>query len=298
MFALRLGEFAALVTAVCWTVTALSFEAAGNKVGSLAVNLLRLCIAFVFLSVFCLVTRGLPLPLDASPRTWLWLSLSGLVGFSLGDLCLFRAFVVIGARISSLLMSMVPPLTALIGWALMGETLSLRNIVGMILVVGGIALVVLERNPGNKQIRLSHPVSGILLGLGGAVGQAVGLVFSKYGMGSYNPFAATQIRVIAGIVGFSFLFFLIRAWPRAGAAIRNRRAMFPISLGAFFGPFLGVSFSLQAIQHTLVGVDSSIMAIVPVLIILPAIILFKEKVTFREVVGAVIAVAGVTLLFL
>ncbi len=298
MFASRLGEFAALVTAVCWTVTALSFEAAGKKVGSLAVNLLRLCIAFVFLSVFCFVSRGLPLPLDASPRTWLWLSLSGLVGFFLGDLCLFRAFVVIGARTSSLIMSLVPPITALIGWALMGETLSLSNTVGMILVVGGIALVVLERNPGNRQIRLSRPISGILLGLGGVVGQAVGLVFSKHGMGSYHPFAATQIRVIAGIVGFSSLFFLIRAWPRVGAAIRNRRAMFPISLGAFFGPFLGVSFSLLAVQHALVGVASTIMAIVPVLIILPAIFLFKEKITFWEVIGAAIAVSGVALLFL
>lgn len=294
----HLGEFAALVTACCWTFGAMSFESACKKAGSLAVNWIRLVLAFVLLSLFSLIARGIPFPLDANPHAWRWLVISGLVGFTLGDLMLFKAFVIIGSRISMLVMALVPPITALIGWFIMGEVLSTRDIVGMILTVSGIALVVLEGKAGQNRIKFSHPFMGLLLAFGGALGQAVGLVLSKYGMQDYNAFAATQIRVLSGILGFSLLYFPLKIWPRVLAALRNGQAMIPTSMGAFFGPFLGVSFSLLAVQNTKAGVASTIMAIVPVLIIPPAVIFFKEKVTPKEILGAVIAVAGVALLFL
>lgn len=294
----RLGEFAALFTALCWTFGALAFEVACKRAGSLIVNWIRLAIGFGMLSLFCLLYRGLLFPVDASPRTWLWLSISGVIGFSAGDLLLFRAFVVIGSRISMLIMASVPPLTALIGWAVMEETLGGRGLLGMALTVGGITLVVLERKRGHEQRAFAHPISGVLLAFGGAVGQAVGLVLSKYGMGTYDAFSATQIRILAGTISSFPIFFFIRGWANVHNTIRNRDTMIPISLGALFGPFLGVAFSLLAIQHTSTGIASTIMAIVPVLIIPPAIILFKEKVTVREAIGAFAAVTGVALFFL
>ncbi|NIM20273.1 MAG: EamA family transporter [Candidatus Latescibacteria bacterium] len=294
-----LGEFAALATAFFWTVTALAFEAAGKRVGSLSVNVIRLCIGFVFLSVCLYAFRGSAFPVDASAHAWLWLSISGLVGLVLGDFLLFKAFIRIGSRISMLIMASVPPLTALIGWLIMGEILTPTNYFGMALTIGGIALVVLERNPARRQqVKFSRPVSGVLVAFGGALGQAVGLVLSKYGMGDYDAFSATQIRLIAGIVGFCLITFLARAWGRVTTALIDRKAVMNISLGAFFGPFLGVSFSLLAIQYTTAGVAATIMAIVPVLIIPPSVLLFKEKVTMKEVLGAFIAVAGVAVLFL
>jgi drug/metabolite transporter (DMT)-like permease len=293
----HLGEIAALTTAFCWTTSALAFESASKKAGSLPVNLIRLCLGFGFLSLFCLIYRGMLLPLDASTQNWFWLSLSGFVGFVFGDLLLFRAFVVIGSRVSMLIMALAPPMTALIGWFMMGEVLSLLDIIGMVLTIGGIALVVLDRNPNQNGVMISHPMQGILLAFGGAVGQAVGLVLSKYGMKGYNAFAASQIRLLAGMIGFSILFFPLGVWSRIGQAIRNRKAMAYTSLGSFFGPFLGVSFSLLAIQHTATGVASTIMAIVPVLIIPPSVIFLKERVNAKEIFGAVIAVTGVALLF-
>jgi drug/metabolite transporter (DMT)-like permease len=292
----HLGEIAALTTAFCWTGSALAFESASKKAGSLPVNLIRLCLGFGFLSLFCLIYRGMLFPLDASAQNWFWLSLSGFVGFVFGDLLLFRAFVVIGSRVSMLIMALAPPMTALIGWFMMGEVLSLFDIIGMVLTIGGIALVVLDRNPNQNGVMISHPMQGILLAFGGAVGQAVGLVLSKYGNG-YNAFAASQIRLLAGMIGFSVLFYPLRVWPRVRSTIRNRNAMVYTSLGSFFGPFLGVSFSLLAIQHTATGVASTIMSIVPVLIIPPSVIFLKERVNAKEIFGAVIAVTGVALLF-
>ncbi|MCK4824332.1 DMT family transporter [bacterium] len=298
MISSHTGEFAALVTALCWTFGSLSFEYAGKRVGSLPTIIIRLFIALILLSIFSLITRGMILPLDATLRTWCWLSLSGFVGFALGDLLLFRALVVVGSRISMLIMSLVPPITALIGRYLLHEILSLHHILGMALTISGVGIVILERNKGQKKGILAHPVRGILLALGGAVGQAVGLVLSKHGMGSYDPFAATQIRVIAGLFGFCIIFSLIKRWHRIPPTLKNHKAMSRIFSGAFLGPFLGVSFSLLAVQHTATGIASTIMANVPVLIIPPAIILFHEKVTFREIIGAFIAVTGVAMMFL
>jgi drug/metabolite transporter (DMT)-like permease len=295
----RLGEFAALATALCWTLSAVAFEIACKRVGPMAVNWLRLAMGFILLSLFCWFSRGLVFPVDASGHTWLWLAVSGVVGFALGDLFLLRAFTIIGSRISMLVMASVPPITALIGWAIMGETLGVRDLLGMTLTVGGIVFVVTKRKPGEEKKKVfSHSLQGVLLALGGAVGQAVGLVLSKYGMGSYNAFAATQIRILAGVIGLSVILFFLKGWLPVAQATRDRKSLSLTFVGALFAVFLGVSLSLVAVQHTSTGVASTIMAIVPVLIIPPAIIIFKEKVSFREVFGAVVAVIGVALLFL
>jgi len=287
-----------------WTVTALAFEASSKRVGSMTVNLFRLIVGFFFLSIFTWIYRGLFLPVDATPQAWILLIISGLIGFTFGDLCLFQAFVVIGARISMLLMALAPPMTALIGWIVLGETLNMKSWIGMVLTIAGIAIVVLEREDhhektgATRKVKFNYPLWGILLGLGGALGQATGLVISKYAMKGYDAFASAQIRVLAGIAGFVVLFTLFGFWKNALRGISDRKAMSQLSLGAFFGPFLGVSFSLLSVQLTSTGIASTIMAMVPVLIIPPSVILFKEKVNLREILGAILAVGGVALFFL
>jgi drug/metabolite transporter (DMT)-like permease len=294
----HIGEFAALGTAVCWTATAMAFESAGKRVGSVPVNLIRLMMAFTLHMTLCFIRRGTPVPMDAPGHAWLWLSVSGLIGFCIGDLCLFRAFVVLGARLSVLMMALVPPIAALSGRIFLGESLSARDWLGMGITLAGVAWVVLERKKTETGEHIRHPVTGILLGLGGAMGQAVGLVVSKYGMRGFDPFAATQIRVIAGVAGFAILFLIVGWWPRVFAAFKDRTALARMGIGAFFGPFLGVSLSLLAVQHTASGVAATIMAIVPVLIIPPAVLILKERVSPRAIGGAILAVTGTVLLFL
>jgi len=307
MFSNHLGEYAALLTAVFWTITALAFEKASRKVGSLSVNMIRLCMAFVFLGLYSWVVRGLFLPIDATGFQWLWLSLSGLVGFVLGDYFLFRSYEVISARISMLIMALAPPIAALISWIALDESLNIKQGIGMLLTFAGIALVILKRevDPDNedsestqKKVKLNYPLAGLLLAFGGAVGQAGGLVLSKIGMQDYNVIAAVHIRVITGIAGFALMFLFSNRWSFLVNAIKNPVAMKRITLGAIFGPFLGVTFSLLAIKYTSTGVASAIMSIVPVIIIAPAILIFKEKFNSKEVIGALITVGGVMLFFL
>jgi drug/metabolite transporter (DMT)-like permease len=291
------GEFAALLTAFFWTITSLAFESASHKIGSVAVNILRLIIGLAFLSVFTLIRRGLILPVDASTENWIWLALSGLVGFVFGDLFLFKSYTLIGSRFSMLIMTLVPPITAFFSFIILHERLTLFHYLGMTLTFSGIAMAIFSRPGKGEKISLKLSPKGILYAFGGAVGQALGLVLSKFGMKDYDPFAATQIRIIAGIFGYTLLVTVLARWRSVKNAIHNKSGMMSTSLGAFFGPFLGVSFSLIAVKYTETGIASTIMALVPVFIILPAIIMFKQKVTVAEILGAIVSVCGVALFF-
>jgi drug/metabolite transporter (DMT)-like permease len=255
--------------------------------------------ALPMLGLWTLVGQGSFFPSEASSETWAWLSVSGLVGFVIGDMCLFRAFVVLGPRLSSLIMATAPLMTAIIGFLVLGETLGLAALLGMGLTIGGVIWALSDRN---KQSSKSEEEGeklglGVLLALGGALGQAGGLVLSKYGMGDYDAFAATQIRVIASLGGWILIFLVTHRWAHLLAALRNFSAMRFTFLGAVFGPVLGVGLSLYSVQHANTGVAASIMSITPILIIPLTVILYRERVGLGGVLGACLAVAGVVVLF-
>jgi drug/metabolite transporter (DMT)-like permease len=313
-----LGQLAALGTAFCWAITSVSFESAGKRVGSLQVNLVRLVVAFLIFTVLGLVVHGRLLPFHAGRHVWIWLTLSGFVGFVFGDLFLFQAFVDVGARRAMLVYSSVPPMTAIIGWLVLNERLTAAQILGMVVTVIGIITVVTVRKrvpppdmaapvaegtggigdtmtPGDTG---SHHIRGVWFALLGSLGQASGLVLSRYGAPEFDPFGATQIRALAGVVGFSLVFTVTRRWSRIGPVLANGKAMIAISRGAFFGPFLGVSLGLFAAQRAGTGIAATLIATVPVILIPTAIIVKGERVTFQEIIGALVAVSGVAILFL
>ncbi|MEO8503618.1 MAG: DMT family transporter [Acidobacteriota bacterium] len=292
----RLGELAALGTSVSWTCSALFFSAAGRRIGSLATNILRLGFAVIFLSLATLVLRGHLLPHDASAFTWRWLALSGFVGLVFGDLCQFRAFVVLGPRLTLLVVSLAPLFTAALGRVVLGEVLSLQQLAGMAVTIAGIALALTaHRNTVRSAAEGHWSWRGALLALGGAVGQAGALVLSKYGMRGYDPMASTQIRVIAALACFLVGFTIAGLWPRVVAGLRHSGGLRYTALGALFGPVIGVTLSLVAVVHAPAGVAASLMALAP-LLILPVSAWRGEHVGWGGLAGAVLAVAGVALL--
>jgi drug/metabolite transporter (DMT)-like permease len=292
------GEFCALMTAIFWTITAISFESASLKVGSLAVNLIRLLLGFIFLAIYSFIQFGRIFPINASLHQWTWLSISGFIGFFLGDLFLFKSYTIIGSRIAMLIMALVPPITALLGWIILNERLAWLSIIGMTITFTGIAITVISMQDINTKLSLKFDPIGLLYALGGAFGQSLGLVLSKFGMNGYDAFASTQIRIISGLAGFILLISVMKRWNSISLAFVHVKGMLRIIIGAFFGPFLGVSFSLLAIKYTQTGIASTIMAIVPILIIPPAIIILKQKVVWIEIIGAIICVIGVFLFFI
>ena len=298
------GALAALGTALAWTLTSVCFEYAAKRIGALVLNLLRLVVAFFFLGVYGLAVRGLFLPIDAPASAWLVLGASGLVGFVIGDLALFQAFVDIGSRLSMLVYATAPIFTAVLGFAIFGERIGILGVLGMGLTLAGIALAVLGRKGTGGETAPSRRGRGLVLAVIAAIGQAGGLVLGKLGAragsGAHamDPFAGTQARVVAGILGFAIVVTATRSWKGVGAGLKDGKALLSLGAGAFFGPFLGVSLSLLAVQMGNTGIASAIMSIVPVLIIAPSALILKERISAREVVAAFAAVGGVFLLFL
>jgi drug/metabolite transporter (DMT)-like permease len=295
---LPVGESAALATALLWAVTAIVFAEASARIGAMVVNLLRLVLAFGLLTIFGAIARGHPWPDDASAHAWLWLGISGVIGFTVGDLCLFRSLVLIGPRLASLLMALAPPMTAVIGWIVLGEMLTGRQWLGMSLTLVGIAWALVDRAGGVRELfaRGSGHGTGIGLAVLAALGQAIGFVLSKHGMGDYDAFAATQIRTFVGILGFVAIFGVLRLWPRVRVGLRDRKAVTLLAVGSVLGPFLGVSLSLVAVRHTDAGVAASLIAISPLLVIPLVAVLGRERLRAGAVIGGAIAVAGVMML--
>ena len=305
------GEIISLTVAVSWTVTALFAEVGSKRLGSLQMNVIRMVLSLLMLGATLWWFTGSPVPLYADGKAWFWLSLSGFVGYLLGDYCLFNSYIWIGSRFGQLFMTLAPPTAALFGWILLGETLAWNALLGMLVTLTGIGISVLNKGTSNK-LSLKLPLKGVLFGIGAGVGQGVGLVLSKVGMTHYEisipageemvasimPFASTFIRAVTGTIGFLCVMGLQRKFHTLSTSVRDRKGMNAAVWATITGPFIGVSLSLMAVQYTEAGIASTLMALTPVFIIWPAHFFFGQKVTFKEVMGACISVAGVSLFFI
>lgn len=310
------GEIISVTVALSWTVCALFCEVATKRLGALPTNMMRMILSLLMLGCVMWWFTGVPYPAGADATTWLWLSLSGLVGYVLGDFCLLNAYALIGSRHTQLLTTLAPPAAALFSWVLMGQKMSWLCVVGMAVTLVGI-ITAIGRPDKAKDEPMQFSTRGILLGIGAGLGQGVGLVLSAKGLLHYGdtleasgivfrhgataalllPFAATSIRAVTGLIGFGIWTAVKGELPQLARGIRSWKTMCFVLAATITGPFVGVSLSLMATLYTSVGVAQTIMATIPVLIILPTWLLFHQKVTWNEVVGAVVSVVGVSLFF-
>ncbi len=296
-----MGEIAALGTSLLWSLTSIQFTLAGRLVGSQAVNRLRLVLAVLYLSLTHWLLHGAVWPLEAEPFRWGWLGLSGVVGLVVGDTCLFQSFVLIGPRRAMLLMTLAPVIGTLVAWGWLGEVLLPVEVTAILVTVGGIAWVVSERKQGQgaADAPTKEYLVGVFFGVGGALGQALGLVLAKQGLAhDYPTLSATLIRMLVATAVMWLLALFQKQVGVTGQVLRERRTMFLIAGGALTGPTLGVWLSMVAIQYTPVGIASTLMALPPVILIPLERWIFQERVSSRAVVGTVIALAGAAGLFM
>ena len=273
-----LGEGAALLTSLCWSLNSVCFTVAGRRVGSASVNLGRLLMAWVVLVLVHLAIYGSLFPLQAGGARLGWLGMSGFIGFALADAVLFEAFVL-----------------ALLAWLFLRQNLSLPKVAAMAVTLGGIAWVVWGGGEHEDHPRLWR---GILLGIGGALGQSVGLIFSKFGLaGNFPPISANLIRVTAGVAALLLYFGVSGRLRGTLGSLRDGRATAFIGLGAVTGPVLGVVLSLVAIAKAPMGVAATLMSLSPIILLPVSHFVFKEKVGGHAILGTLLALVGATALF-
>ena len=301
-----IGELISIGVAFSWTATALLSEFGSKRLGNLTLNVLRMALALLFSMALFWVVTGSPLPSGGTMEAYGWMLLSGLVGYVIGDFCLFQCYIIIGSRYGQLFMTLAPLAAALMAWVTLGQQMSAMSIVAMLVTLAGISISVLGRGEHHR-VSLKLPLGGVLFAIGAALCQGVGLVLSKIGMDYYQadaipdwlvPFSANFFRCIAGIVGFVLLLYVREGFAPLREALHDRKGMTAATATTIFGPFVGVGFSLMAVQYTSAGIASTLMALTPIIIILPSYWLFGQKITWKAVTGAVISVIGVSLFFL
>jgi drug/metabolite transporter (DMT)-like permease len=306
-----IGELISIGVAFSWTATALLSEFGSKRLGNLTLNVLRMVLALLFSLVLFGVVTGNPLPTGASPEAAGWMLLSGVVGYVIGDFCLFQCYIIIGSRYGQLFMTLAPLSAALMAWMTLGQQMRAMSIMAMLVTLLGISISVLGRGEHHR-VSLKLPLNGVLFAIGAAICQGVGLVLSKIGMDHYEPsmiaeagmpewlvpFSANFYRCIAGVVGFLFLLYFRDGMEPLREAMHDKKGLSVATATTIFGPFVGVGFSLMAVQYTAAGIASTLMAMTPIIIFLPSYWLFHEKITWRAVLGAIISVIGVSLFFL
>lgn len=294
-----IGEFAALATSFFFAMTAIIFASTGRSIGSQATNYIRLLFALVYLVGVNLILFREPLPFKVQTSQWFWLSISGVIGLSLGDTFFFQSLVSVGPRLGSLLFSLAPVYGSLLARILFGETLNPIQIAGIVLAMGGSGWVIMSSNEATEMPK-GDIKRGIFFGILAGLGQALGLIFAKEGMiNDISPFQGNLIRIVAALIFTSLWTIFYGDKGAISSAFRqNPRAVFLVAIGAIAGPLLGVSASLFAIQHAEIGVASALMALPPVVVLPISYFVYKEKVGWQAVAGTFVAIMGVIFLFL
>jgi drug/metabolite transporter (DMT)-like permease len=294
-----MGEIASLMTAVFWAFTSILFSEAGKRVGSLVLNRVRLVIASLFLMITHLVLQGQLFPIQVSPDRLFWLSLSGVIGLSLGDFFLFQSYILIGPRKTTLLMALTPVFSTILAWVILGERLNLVEIMGISLTISAIAWVVVEKRYLNNSEPMKINWVGIAYGMGAVICQAVGLILSKKGLdGNYPAISGVLIRILAAAVAI-WLFTILKKEVGLTRIVFQKRDAFLYSfVGSVVGPYLGVWFSLIAVQLIPVGIASTLMSLTPIFVLPLSYMIYKESVSIRMVLGTVGAFIGVAILSL
>ncbi len=315
-----LGETAGLLTSLFFAINAVVITRAGAQVGSVVLNRTRVVFALLYLVLLNLILFHEPLPFEAALTRWTWLGLSGLIGLAIGDAFLFQAYLSVGPRLGSLLLSLSTVFGVLEAWIFFGERLHIGQILGIALALAGIVWVIAERGfqaPPSTGLESGLPadegralaaradpaqasVSGIAFGVLAALGQATGLVFSGQGMkGSFSPISGNAIRMLAAVLAL----WLVALAQRQGAqTIRTLKAhpsaVRLMALAALIGPVIGVSLSLLAVQNTAVGVASVLTSLSPIFMLPFSHFFLKERLGWQSVAGTFLAMAGVIILFL
>jgi len=293
-----LGQFFAVLTALCWVQNSLIYAYVGKKIGSLTVTHIRLWLALPFILLIHFIFTGSIIPIGISVSSLLFLAASGFTGFFIADVFIFRSFVELGARETLVILTISPIFSAILSWVFLQEILSLPQISGIIITIAGVIWVIWEEKRGAEKLE-KHQVKGITFALFGALAQAVGMFLAKGGINDgIHIVSANVIRISAGLFGLIIFAMLRKNFIQDFRKMKNRKLFLLLTSAAVIGPVLGVLLALYALSWAPVGIVTTLMQISPVILLPIDYFVFKKKITIGAAAGTVIAIGGAAILFL
>lgn len=295
-----LGEIAAIGTAISWSANSICCTESSHRIGSFSMNHYRMLFALVLIVTAHTIINGTMLPMNLSSMDVFSLAVSGFLGYFVCDAFLFQCYVDLSPRVGILAFSFYPFVSAFMARVFLAEKLSLTAWVGMVITISGIIWVLLEKKSGPLHIDRKNFRRGILFAAGAVVFQGFGFIIAKPVMtGSHDvdPLSATLVRAVAGFAGFWLVSLLRGHLKIVISKHKDIQAMKFVALGAIIGPFVGVWLSMYAIKNSPIGIASTLMALMPIAIIPMSAVVYKEKISLRAVLGAIVSCVGVALLF-
>lgn len=291
------GELAALFAALFWAISSFLFKKLGKTIQPVELNLIKgvgAVVLLIFISLFA--HEALPV---LTPFALCLLLLSGALGIGFGDTVYFQALNTIGPRRTLLISILAPPMTAVLAILFLGEQINPLGWLGVIITIFGVAWVILgspEEEETRKLVR-----KGVLFAFLSALAQAIGSVMSRWAL-TQTPVSALQsaiLRLFAGIAFLAIWMAANRQKPGKWAKGQKQSAGFLwiLALGVILGAFLPLWLQQISFKNTEVGIAQTLLATSPLFVLIISA-LRKEKLTLREVMGMVIAVAGIAVLFL
>ena len=304
----------ALLTTVLWSYCVIAARKSVDQLGENLANVARIVLALFVLGILAhLFGQGI------GGGGFYYFFLSGVIGFGLGDIGVFYALPRIGSRLTLLMSQCVAaPVAGFAEWIWMGTTISLVQMVAIVVILGGIVLALMPKNlpAANWPVFLA----GIAFGLLAAFGQGIGAVLSRKAysmahlagswMGDQTVIESVVMgatsgyqRLIGGtlvLVVFYLLSFVIRPWRTSGREPACRDSLSNKSrfvvLTAATGPIFGIICFQWALATTPSVIVQPIVAMTP-LAVMPLAWYFEgDRPRRLAVVGSVISVFGVVLL--
>lgn len=301
------GELYAIITTLCWSLGIFPFTAAAKRIGTASINQYRLLLAWIILSFILYFNNSISLTsLFSNPNKlhYVYLGLSGIIGFTIGDYCSFTSFTLIGPKLGSLYTTFAPGAALIIGFLILGEEINLVGITGICITIAGVVWLTLSKKDeaAAGDAGFTRDKKGIIYAIIGALCQGTGLALSKLGMDSYAEKLPTMHAVwIRLLFAFSAAFisslFLNKMIENSKPIFKNQNNGIPFMvLGTLLGPICGVTCSLLAIQRMEVAAAQTIFALLPVFVLPVNLIIYKEKITLHSVFACLTAIIGVLIL--
>lgn len=300
-----IGEFSALAAAALWACASLFYGR--TKLTAWQINFGKNAIAAILLCLHLFVVARLDdrTMFAADQATILLLAISSVIGILIGDTFYFRSLQILGPRRALIVSTVAPLFAAAIGWIVLQESLTAGRAVGVVLTLAGVVIVIAERGGASEAPGLfpASSVRGIVMGLLGAVCNAVGATFSRLGnrgseywnAGGCDPLEATVIRVCVAAVGCILLAALTRTVTSTAQKSFSREALRAYLPAIICGPWLGIWMSQLAYKNCQLAVAITLTCTTP-LFVLPILrVVHGHRITVRGVGGTLVALTGVYL---
>lgn len=286
------GEALALFTAILWALTPVFVKKALEKSSMIALNLVRSIFGSVALWLILLLAKGWRL-VEVDPYNLMILTMAAVIGMGLGDLVFFKSMSLIGVSRSTAISSTYPLFTSLMSILLLGERLTVLNILGIILVVLGVSLISMATKRGDRKRGGSSFRNGVVFAISSAIIWSIGITLITICVREVDPLTANTYRISILAMVLSLPPLLKKSFRRG---LRNGEALFWGAVAGITGMSLGASVYLESIRLIGAARATALSSIYPMISAVVATLFLREKTNLKVWMGIGLTVFGIILL--